>query len=63
MFKAILALFGQFSESRDVEGWKPPSIDRFTKEYREAMEIQETIMDKLKELKSEEVDTDQLTTE
>jgi hypothetical protein len=58
LFKVILDLFGKFGESREVEGWKPPSIERFIEEYREVMEIQEVIMDKLKELESEDADVD-----
>ncbi len=56
LFKVILELFGRFGESRDVQGWKPPTVDRFTKEYQEAMQIQQVIVDELKQLESEDDD-------
>ena len=50
LLKVILELFGQFGKSRDAEGWKPPTLHRFTREYQEAIGIQQVVMDKLKQL-------------
>jgi hypothetical protein len=54
LFKVVLELFGQFGDSRHVEGWKPPDLGKFTREYGEAMHMQGFIMDKLRELESED---------
>src|SRR5437867_3438409 len=40
LFKVILELFGRFGEARDVQGWKPPTVDRFTQQYEETMQMQ-----------------------
>ncbi len=58
LFKVILELIGQFGESRHVEGWKPPDVAQFTKEYGEAMRVQGVIMEKLKELESDDTDAE-----
>jgi hypothetical protein len=48
IFRLLLAMLGTFGESHSVEGWSPPSVDKFLSEHKEAMGVQSIIMDKLK---------------
>lgn len=58
LFIVILALFGTFNEGRDVAGWKPPNVDRFLDEYKEAKSMEAKIMSKLKSIEEDENEND-----